>query len=195
MFILAFTSFAVLVAAGFFLEIATANAQSANAPRRHLNRFFSALWAYPLRAVRWHNRRREESYQARQPVERSTLSKCAMRAHFLVLIPLAAYIGAEALEAFAAGHKPIVGLYLSPEQAWYLGIATGGIFAAVAPLVAYMVFWFIVILPYTIVSSAAGLLGRLLINATGGKSGRGQAPFAILGVVLGLVAAGTLLAF
>lgn len=193
MVIMAIAAFAGLLAAGVLLDIVTAKTQSAVSLRHRLNRVFSAFWAYPARAVRWHHHRREQSYQAAQPGERSPLTKWAIRAHVLVLIPLGAYFGAQALEAFAADHKPIAGLYFSPDQAWYLGGATGGIFAAVAPLVAYVVVWTVVVLPYTAVSLAAGLLSRLLIKTTGGECGRDQAPFTILGVVLGLAAAGVLL--
>jgi hypothetical protein len=192
MAILAITSFAALLAAGMLIEVATARTGALASPRRWLNHLFSLLWTYPAKAVRWHQRRREESYHASEPEGRSTLTKWAIRCHVLILIPAAAWFAAEALEAFAADHKPIAGLYFSPDQAWYLGAASGGIFAAMAPLVAYIALWMFVVLPYIAVSFAAGMIGRLLINATDGASGREQAPFAILGGLLGLAAAGGL---
>lgn len=194
MAIAAITAFAALAAAGILLEVLAANTRTATAIRRQLNHVFRALWAYPGRLVRWHHKRREESYHPPKPGKRSSITKWAMRAHVAVLIPLAAYFGAGALEAFAADDKPIFGLYFTPEQAWYLGAVTGGVFAAVAPLIAYIVFWFTIVLPYTVVSIIVTWVGRFLVRATDGESGRDQAPFAILGGVLGSAVAAVLFA-
>ncbi len=194
MAIAAIMAFAALAAAGIVMEVVAANTRTATALRSQLNDIFLALWEHPGRIVRWHHERREESYHPPKPGKRSSMINWAIRGHVAILIPLAAYFGAGALEAFAADDKPIFGLYFTPEQAWYLGAATGGIFAAVAPLVAYIVFWFTIVLPYAVVSIIITGVGRFLVRATDGESGRDQAPFAVLGVVLGSVVAAGLLA-
>ena len=193
MVITAAAAFVALLSAGVILEVYASRSGLAGGLRHQLASVFSTLWQHPGRLVRWVRDRQEESYHPPKPGERQALVKWAVRIHMAVLIPLAAYFSAEALERLAVADKPIFGLYFSPLQAWYMGALTGAVSAAVAPLVAYIVFWFIVVLPYTLVSMTTGRIGRVLVEATDGKSGRDQAPFAILGAILGLVCAAVLL--
>lgn len=193
MVIAAITAFVVLLSTGVILEAYTARSGVAGGLRHRLTGVFSTLWQHPGRLVRWVQHRQEESYHPPRPGKRQSLAKWAIRLHIAVLIPLAAYFGAGALERLAEADKPIFGLYFSPLQAWYMGALTGAVTAAVAPLVAYIIFWFVIVLPYTLVSMTARRIGRILIEATDGESGRDQAPLAILGAVLGLACAAVLL--
>ena len=193
MFILAIVTLAGLSAAGFLFEIHSARASTCAALRRRLNQVYSGLWSLPSRAVRWHHEHRERSYQPAGPSERSVLAVWSIRAHLIVVVPLASLVGASVFESLAEQHKPIAGLYLSPDQAWYFGALAGFLFGAIAPLVAYVVFWILVVLPFAVTSIAVGVVRRQLIEATDGATGRDQAPFAITGLVLGLLAGGVVL--
>ena len=186
----AIATFAALLAAGVVVEIYTARTGMLLPARAGLNRVIGRVLARPAAMWSMFQDWHERSYHPTRNNEGSPVMKWVIRAHVLIVIPLATYLVAEQFEALAVATRPIAGIYMSPTEAWYFGAAGGFVTAALAPLVLYMGFWAFIGIPTAIVSFLARRIQRLIINTTDSASGLEQAPFAITGAALGLAAAG-----
>lgn len=182
--------FLVPLAVGIGMEIYAARTGRFAGLRRNLERALALLTRYPARLVHWHRRRREKSYEADWPQDRSALGKWAIRAHIFLLIPVATYFAGEAMAALARDHKPIGGMYLTPSEAWYFGAFGGLVFSALAPLVAYMAFRLFIVVPFNVIEFANRFLARKLAPDTGEPAG---IPFVATAAIVGLAAAALLL--
>jgi len=182
--------FVALLATGVVVEVYSARADALRTVRDRLNRAIGFVSAHPARAWAVIHDWRERSYHAPRDGNRSSVMKWAIRAHVFVVVPAATYFGANAFEALAADSRPIAGTYMSPAEAWYFGAIAGFVTAALAPLLAYMVFWALVVLPLAIITAAVRFIRRRIIDATDSVAGWDQAPFAIAGAALGVLAAG-----
>lgn len=191
--ILAAVAFLCLLACGIGLEIAAAKMHSLARLRRLLDRLTAPLAHLPMCIIQWYREWRERSYHEDSGARRSAAMKWLIRGHLFIVIPLATFLGATELERLALASKPIMGSYLTPDQAWYLGALAGFVAAALIPLIAHIVIWVIVVAPLTVLSFGTTAVQRLIMNATGGVSGHGDAPFALAGAILGFVAACALL--
>ena len=105
-----------------------------------------------------------------------------------MLTPLAAYLCALWFESLAAGHRPIGGMYLSPGAAWYFGAVAGFVMAALAPLIAVVVFAVVIALPLITLNLSAKLVFAVLRRLSGRQDAPAEAPFLTLGVIAGAAA-------
>lgn len=180
--------FAVTCLAGLGLELWTAGRADWAEPRARLNATIARLTAVPSKLWVWYAERRERNYQPHDPSSGSQRSTWVYRAHFFVLTPLAAYLCARWFENLAAGHRPIGGMYLSPDAAWYFGAVAGLVMAALAPLLAVIAFAVVIALPLAMLNFAAKGVLRLLQRLTGSEDTPTQAPFLATGVIVGVLA-------
>lgn len=186
----AIASFITLLCVGLSLEIYTARTNKLAATRSNLNAGVQWILSYPSRIRRWFIERRERAYEVEAPTNRSAVAKWFYRTHIFVAIPLATYVGARAFESLAQDSRPIAGMYLSPEEAWYYGAFTGFAMAALAPLIAYIALFILVLLPVSVLGFVAKGIYRILPGSAMGGPNDDYAPFATLGAgVGGLVAA------
>ena len=182
-----------MLVAGVIIEIYSARTGILEPARARLNRVIGVFMARPASVWTMFQDWHERSYHQSRDSEGSPVMKWVIRAHLLIVIPLATYLIAEEFEALAVATRPIAGIYMSPTEAWYFGAAAGFVVAALSPLFLYMGFWALIGLPTAVISFLTRRVRHLIINTTDGASGHEQAPFAVAGAVLGLVMAGSML--
>ncbi len=185
----AIASLITLLCVGLSLEIYTARTNKLAATRSRLNAGIRWILSYPARIRRWFIERRERAYEVEAPTNRSAVAKWFYRTHIFVAIPLATWIAARAFESLAQDSRPIGSLYLSPEEAWYYGAFAGFAMAALAPLIAYIALFILVLLPVTVLGFAAKAVYRILPGVAAGGPTDDHAPFATLGAGAGGIAA------